>query len=123
MLNYKPTIAIPEPHGAIPPDLDHHGNDPNEEQPLLYGQHHVNQRSHTNINPTIVIACIACTTAISGVNAGMMSIAIPQIAMDLDLDASQVLWFVSLFLKQSVIPAPSPRVHITNGRPPGRPHL
>lgn len=109
MLHQKPAIAIPEPHGAIPPYLDHQVNDPDEAQPLLYGQQHGNQRTHTNINPTIVIACIACTTAINGVNAGMMSIAIPQIAVDLDLDASEVLWCVSFCRSKA---SPLSRVYI-----------
>lgn len=78
-----------------PPYLVHPSNVPDEEQPLLYSQHHESQRTHTNINITIVIACIACTTAISGVNAGMVTVAIPQIALDLNLDASQALWYVS----------------------------
>lgn len=77
-----------------PPYLVHLSNVPDEEQPLLYGQNHESQRTHTNINITIVIACIACTTAISGVNAGMVTVAIPQIALDLNLDASQALWYV-----------------------------
>lgn len=83
------------PVGAIqyPPYLIHPNND--EEQPLLHGQHHENQQTPTNINITIVIACIACATAISGVNAGMITVAIPQIALDLKLDASQALWYVS----------------------------
>lgn len=78
-----------------PPYLVLPSNVPDEEQPLLYGQHHESQRTLTNINITIVIACIACTTAISGVNAGMVTVAIPQIALDLNLDASQALWYVS----------------------------
>lgn len=80
-----------------PPYLVYPSNEPDEEQPLLYGQHHENQRTPTNINIAIVIACIACTTAISGVNAGMITVAIPQIALDLNLDASQALWYVSSY--------------------------
>lgn len=80
-----------------PPYLIHPINEPDEEQSLLYGQHHGNQRTPTNINITIVMACIACATAISGVNAGMITVAIPQIALDLNLDASQALWYVSSY--------------------------
>lgn len=87
-----------------PPYLIHPSTEPDEEQSLLYGQHHGNQRTPTNINITIVMACIACATAISGVNAGMITVAIPQIALDLNLDASQALWYVSSYRSKAWTP-------------------
>lgn len=66
---------------------------PDPEQPLLHDKNTVQRkRLLGRAESTLTIFCISCITLISCFLGGVVTIVIPQISKDLNLDSSVELW-------------------------------
>ncbi|KAH0541696.1 hypothetical protein FGG08_003859 [Glutinoglossum americanum] len=82
---------------TTPPFLDQHDECPDEDQLLIYKHDPIDDPGHHGGNGIIIITCISCATLISCFLGGLVTVATPQIAMDLDLDPGVALWPISMY--------------------------
>ena len=64
-----------------------------EEQPLLHK--HDAPSTLQGKSPMIIIFTISCTTLVTSLLSGTVTVSVPQISDDLDLDPGIELWYVS----------------------------
>ncbi|KAH0555711.1 hypothetical protein GP486_006343 [Trichoglossum hirsutum] len=92
-----PAGVRPEYNGTISPNPHDRFRYPDEEQPLLCKHDPINDEVRCRGSPTIIIASISTATLISCFLGGLVTVEIPQIAEDLNLDPGVALWPVSMY--------------------------
>ena len=99
-MDSKPCLAGPTAAEDAPllnsgnPFAIHRYGVTDEECPLLHDDIDQEPSTINGKSPALIILCISCTTLVTSLLSGTMTVSVPQIAADLGLDPSLELWYV-----------------------------